>query len=282
MTISEIQSTYPNAVWFDSAHTGTESGSFSEPYNTFTEAHTNVSDGGVIAVKSGTHVDNLTSITKNITVVGTGHDAILSKTATGALTWNPSTGITVKDLAIVENGSFTYSFRLQAGDIVFEGCKFSNTNVALNGFIGGYNNGFANLTCDKCIFDLKTTAPASGTQTDVGAVLYTYIYGPLGDTTFTNCVINLNAGTATSFLGQGKYASQTSTTKNCIFKGFTGSETLYSTANGIVVDTHNCYANTGHSGGTNNIFQDPQFVDSTSGDFRLRPTSPCIGAGTSS
>jgi hypothetical protein len=36
------------------------------------------------------------------------------------------------------------------------------------------------------------------------------------------------------------------------------------------------------SGGTDNIFVDPQFVDAPNGDLRLRPTSPCIGAGTAS
>ena len=36
------------------------------------------------------------------------------------------------------------------------------------------------------------------------------------------------------------------------------------------------------SGGTNNVFADPQFIDSANGDFRLRPASPCINAGTAS
>jgi hypothetical protein len=36
------------------------------------------------------------------------------------------------------------------------------------------------------------------------------------------------------------------------------------------------------SGGTDNIFVEPQFVDAPNGDLRLRPTSPCIGAGTAS
>jgi hypothetical protein len=36
------------------------------------------------------------------------------------------------------------------------------------------------------------------------------------------------------------------------------------------------------SGGTNNVFTDPQFVDSANGDLRLRPSSPCINAGTTS
>ena len=36
------------------------------------------------------------------------------------------------------------------------------------------------------------------------------------------------------------------------------------------------------SGGTDNVFADPQFVDPTTDDLRLRPTSPCINAGTAS
>lgn len=36
------------------------------------------------------------------------------------------------------------------------------------------------------------------------------------------------------------------------------------------------------SGGTNNVFADPQFVDLSTGDLRLRPSSPCINAGTAS
>lgn len=37
------------------------------------------------------------------------------------------------------------------------------------------------------------------------------------------------------------------------------------------------------TGGTDNLYDtDPQFVDSANGDYRLRPTSPCINAGTAS
>ena len=64
---------------------------------------------------------------------------------------------------------------------------------------------------------------------------------------------------------------------------------------GAVLDTQNSFSgsfnnccfhqfddsNNG-SGGTNNKFADPQFVDSTTGDLRLRPSSPCINAGTAS
>lgn len=49
---------------------------------------------------------------------------------------------------------------------------------------------------------------------------------------------------------------------------------------------NSCFYNIGTtyntSGGTNNVFADPQFVDPANGDYRLRPSSPCIGAGTAS
>ena len=36
------------------------------------------------------------------------------------------------------------------------------------------------------------------------------------------------------------------------------------------------------SGGTDNVYADPQYVDTSTGDLRLRPSSPCINAGTAS
>lgn len=64
---------------------------------------------------------------------------------------------------------------------------------------------------------------------------------------------------------------------------------------GAVLDTQNSFSgsfnnccfhqfddsNNG-SGGTDNVFADPQFVDGPNDDLRLRPTSPCINAGTTS
>ena len=49
--------------------------------------------------------------------------------------------------------------------------------------------------------------------------------------------------------------------------------------------TFSCFHQIGsgnNSGGTDNIFSDPLFVDPVNDDLRLRPSSPCINAGTAS
>ena len=49
--------------------------------------------------------------------------------------------------------------------------------------------------------------------------------------------------------------------------------------------SHSCFFqmhSNDSSGGTNNVFADPLFVDLANGDLRLRPSSPCINAGTAS
>jgi len=70
--------------------------------------------------------------------------------------------------------------------------------------------------------------------------------------------------------------------KNNIFQGAgTGTFSNTFTANA----TNCCFYNFGSSntsGGTNNIFEDPLFIDVANLDLRLRPSSPCINAGTAS
>lgn len=286
MTISEIQSTYPNAVWFDKNYSGTESGTFAQPYNTFSEAHTNVSDGGVIAVKAGTHQDELVSMsTKDLTIVGTGHDSILQKNQTAGFSFIISRNVTFLDLTLKSTFSGTSGSFLVVGGtsgstlVTLRGCKCVNTGSTFDGFLSGLNNSSGDLSVSNCIFEVQ------GSHADRGVVLRSWSAGSFGDVTIDGCTIKLTGGSSANFLGFQKYSTSTITVKNTIFVGNTGSETLMASTSGqagTLADSNNCYSNTGHSGGTDNIFQDPQFVDSASSDYRLRPTSPCIGAATTS
>ena len=72
--------------------------------------------------------------------------------------------------------------------------------------------------------------------------------------------------------------------KNTIFMSDTSSAIADS-----VIDMANCtnccifqMHSNDTSGGTNNVFSDPLFVDQANADYRLRPDSPCINAGTAS
>lgn len=75
--------------------------------------------------------------------------------------------------------------------------------------------------------------------------------------------------------------------KNCIFVS-NNSAAIQSTTGLSVITNSDCTNCCIHDFGTShtitspNISDDPQFLDSANGDYRLRPTSPCINAGTAS
>ena len=84
-------------------------------------------------------------------------------------------------------------------------------------------------------------------------------------------------------LGNSLHASlPTSGMKNNIWMTDDASASSLSVAS---ASSYSCFFQAGSSntsGGSNNIFVDPQFVDPANDDLRLRPSSPCINAGTAS
>ena len=89
-----------------------------------------------------------------------------------------------------------------------------------------------------------------------------------------------------SFAGNNSFAFCTISQNNICMTDDTVGNLIDTQANTAAQMNNSCFhqfdISRNSSGGTNNVFADPQFVDSTTGDFRLRPASPCIGAGTAS
>ena len=146
---------------------------------------------------------------------------------------------------------------IRAGSTSTGTTKFINNNINFQYASGNY---FENATGKLAEFS-GNTIYISSLNGKTGPFYYTYS----SSTDLRSCPIVKNNIFATDDTTGGVLDTQNSFSgsfNNCCFHQFDDSN------NG--------------SGGTDNVFADPQFVDSANGDFRLRPSSPCINAGTAS
>ena len=184
--------------------------------------------------------------------------------------------------------------------VSLEGFKFIDYGVKVSAF--------ANLTPNivrKCQF----TAPTAGNYLNQGAFQGTgsyaqnYFYdcsfdvnfdgsttsarllNAVGSWRFERCSISIRTSAGNTNLDiLGSTVKMPSVLKNNIWKLDNSGITVGTTLTLNADSTYSCFYNMGtHNAATGtNIEADPQFVDSANGDLRLRPTSPCIGAGTAS
>jgi len=259
--------------------TGLGSGTLADPYfyDQLGTAETTAGSGGTILFTDGTYsltsaswaVDDLTY--KSLNQSG----AIIDGTVS-------SLGDAVRNL---NQGSTTGTI----GTII-DGFKFIDFKINQR-----YPNGagYANqiLNCDVSC----STYLAFGNQGLMGG------YWGVNTVKFDRCSLHFKVHTGTTVFYDGKFELERTTVgldlhsnvtaigignvtvaKNTIFKsndsGSVISGNIASACNNCCIDNWG----TTTSGGTNNIFQDPQLVDFVNGDLRLRPGSPCIGAGTAS
>jgi len=282
MSITSIQSKYPNAVWYDSNHGGTNSGTLANPYTSLATAMTNATDS--VAILDGTHTEDASiDVPKDLVFVGESLSAVLSTTQSGVIYGDGLQGggfdVTLETLTFYNNGTtvLTVINPEAGGNITIDSCKVEYGPSVLNyashqGLIGGSAGGTLTVKNSVLKIGAKQWGILIGSHANTGQ--------SFTDITVTgNTFIVLTNSVITAISRPTSYTS--SVWKNNIFVGLNGTEVLNFTPSTY---KNNCFNNTGESsGGTDNLFEtDPQFVDSANGDYRLRPSSPCINAGTAS
>jgi hypothetical protein len=109
----------------------------------------------------------------------------------------------------------------------------------------------------------------------------TFLFTRLNDATVEGNSFYFDLGSVSGTIASS--SSSFSSSKNNIFMS---SDNAKMGSDSKAASSTNCcfyqFHSVNTSGGTNNIFEDPQFVDAPNANLRLRPTSPCIGAGTAS
>ena len=143
-------------------------------------------------------------------------------------------------------------------------CKLVHTVDTASAVIAS-NLGIADLAAiEFCEFCLRYT----------GSRPFNYTQGM----TMTNCSLFFDMTNTSGFTQRGDAIF---TFEDCIFSTNDNSKVGQNYSNS---STNCCFHNMGttnDTGGTDNFYGDPLYVDPAS-DLRLRPGSPCIGAGTAS
>ena len=270
--------------FFNGTQSGTADGSYADPYDfsSLATQESASSSGDVFTFKDGTYV-----ITANLTL---GADGVTYEAeTTGDVTFNFNSqyslslgdsantypGFTLKGI-VFDNINGIMLTRIIDNDLLIaEDCQFKGMSSGYRCIIGdtaGTDNGYGlNAVFRRCVF--VGTSNAS----EVRFFRYRLINVSF-NLTLENCSVLLNG------LG-GMFETGTpgiKIVKNSILYADNSSSQF----GGIsLTENNNCYYNLiGKSANPANgiIVADPQFLDVTNGDLRLRPSSPCINAGTSS
>ena len=275
--------------------TGTGTGTLADPYfySQLSSAETAAGPGGTILFTDG---DYEISNTATWDGVGTSGNDITYKSLNplGAVIKSDTSG-TLRPLILGDNTSNTSTFNLQDFKLIDLSLTIKNggsgtisgnqigcsTGIALpaQGFIAEGNGA---VSGDSAMINNSIHIKyASGTY-------FTFKLGQLGsfmgNTFYISGLNGKSANSVSMYSATNDFADLPvdKSINNIWATDDTANNVVSTSVNWSAFTKNNCFHQFGTnntSGGTDNIFADPQFVDPANGDLRLRPSSPCINAG---
>jgi hypothetical protein len=276
--------------FFNGTQSGTADGSYADPYDLSSLAtqESASSSGDVFIFKDGTYAlgaDRTFSGGAGISYQAESDGGVIfdangnhfvfgvSDTVGATVDFSLS-GFDFIDFANGNNHAFFIKMDIN-NTVTFNRCLIENqTSAAAGGIIGKATTAeHMNVVFNQCVLDISSTAGGAEAFRDQNATS-----AGLASLTLNGCTLKHSTG------GTSNIFDRTGTTviKNTILYGGNSGISLGSFSS--LTESYNCYYNVNQSAdpANNIIVDDPQFVDSTTGDYRLRPSSPCINAGTAS
>lgn len=298
---------------FNGTQSGTADGSYSDPYDlaNITTAETNATSGGTVIFKDGiytitNHLDLASVITYGVTYKPENAGQVTISSSFGVRVGNTSmVGSIIMDDIIMDIGDINqvkdYQLRVinaTGGSITLNRCN--STIDRRHGSFGscaiGDNSAHAytgeayDLFLNECVFTINMSATTLSYESGIiGGGSDSSGPGKPKNSTIKNCTFFINTTGVSAFANfnsNGVRSHGTVLVTNSILYHTGTPSPLFVGNTSNTVNLTNCNLfdgwTTANTTVTNAVTIDPQFVDSVNGDLRLRPASPCIGAGTAS
>ena len=262
----------------------TGDGSSSNPWATVLHFLQNCASGDELICKNGIYTAETVTqsyFNKTVTISGESTEGVIFDAGGGVAYWQLNDGdftITLNDLVFdnYDNSSMNASVFACRTELTLNRCIFRNITVYDTGFGGGLF-GFSNwnLTGTGGTFIMNSCVLHNITSLDgLHGVFHTSVRAvPF---VITNSVFN----ECNVIFKKNSVEAIEPIITNCIFRSSVSKLFTSNDAGIWTISYTDTYNYTSVPAGLNNITSDPLFVDALNGNFNLRPTSPCISAGT--